>query len=302
MNTWIGVDLGGTNLRTALIDDQGQISSTVKTDTQAAQGAANVLRRVADAIRMLPGWEEAKGIGMGIPGGVSKDGEKTVLTSNLVGFDGFPVRSYLSSLTGKPVAMENDANAACLAEALLGAGRKMDIVVYVTVSTGIGGGICINGQLLRGAHGCAGEFGCMSCDPGRAPYGDLPPGAIESESSGEGLVRRAEASLGLAFSHAGEVYDLAASGHPGAAALANRSILDLAVTLSNISSALDPDIIVLGGGCLKSADFLLPRLTSCYREFAQPVFRDTPIRKGDLEEPGLTGAALYARSVLSKML
>ena len=301
MDTWIGVDLGGTNLRTALANDQGRILSTVKTETQAVQGAAGVLNRVADAIRKLPGWEDAKGIGIGIPGGVSKDGETTVLTSNLTGFDGFPVRSYLSSLAGKPVAMENDGNMACLAEALFGAGQGMDTVVYVTLSTGIGGGICVNGRLLRGAHGCAGEFGCISCDPSRAKYGDLPPGAIESESSGEAIVRKAKASLGKTYSHAGEVYDLAASGHPGAEALVNRAIKDLAVTLSNITCIVDPDIIVLGGGCLKSAGYLLPRLTSCYREFAQPVFKDIPIRKGDMEEPGLIGAALYAKSALSSI-
>jgi glucokinase len=282
MNTWNGVDLGGTNLRTAIADDQGRILHTVKTETQAAQGAACVLRRVADAIRKLPGWEDAKGIGMGIPGGVSNDGETTLLASNLVGFNGFPARSCLSSLTGKPVAMENDANVACLAEALLGAGQGMNTVVYATLSTGIGGGICVNGRLLRGAHGCAGEFGCISCDPGRAPYGDLPPGAIESESSGEAVVRKAHSVLRIAFSHAGEVYDLAASGHSGAQALVNQVIQDLAVTLNNIACVLDPDIFVLGGGCLKSADYLLPRLISNYKAFAQPVFRDIPIRKGDL--------------------
>ncbi len=302
MNVWIGVDLGGTHLRTALVNDQGQILSTVKMDTQAELGVTNVLQRISDAIRALPGWEEAKGVGMGVPGGVSRDGETTVLTSNLVGFDGFPVRSYLNKLVGKPVAMENDANVACLAEALLGAGKGMETVVYVTLSTGIGGGICINGRLIRGAHGCSGEFGCISCDPGRTPYGDLPPGAIESEASGEALVRKAEASLHVPFSHAGEVYDLAASGHPGAAALVNRAVKDLSVALSNIACVVDPDIIVLGGGCMKSADVILPGLTSCYREFAQPVFRDIPIRQGVLAEPGLHGAAMYAASVLSSKL
>jgi glucokinase len=299
MNTWIGVDLGGTNLRAALADDKGQILHTVKTETKAAEGAACVLRRVADAIRMLPGWEEAKGIGMGIPGGIAKDGETTVLANNLVGFDGFPVRSCLSSLTGKPVALENDANAACLAEALLGAGQGMETVVYITLSTGIGGGICVNGRLLHGAHGCAGEFGCISCDPSRAPYGYLPPGAIESEASGTALVRKAGAVLGIAFSHAGEVYDLAAAGQTGAEKVVNLAVQDLAVTLNNIASVLDPDIFVLGGGCLKSADILLPRLISCFREFTHPAYRDIPIRKGLLDEPGLTGAALYAKSALA---
>ncbi len=298
MNTWIAVDLGGTNLRTALVNDQGQIIRSVKTETQAKQGVTHVLCRMADAIRTLPGWEEARGIGMGVPGGVSKDGETTVLTSNLVGFEGFPVRSYLNGLTGKPVAMENDANMACFAEALLGAGKGMETVVYVTLSTGIGGGICVGGRLLRGAHGCSGEFGCISCDPGRERLGDLPPGAIESEASGEALVRKAEASLHAAFSHAGEVYALADSGNPTAVALVDRAARDLAVTLSNVACVVDPDIFVLGGGCLESADILLPRLTSFYRDFAQPVFRDIPIRRGCLDEPGLIGAALYAGSVL----
>lgn len=299
MNAWIGVDLGGTHLRTALMNDQGQMLGMAKTDTMAGQGVCAVLYRIADTIRLLPGWEKAKGIGLGVPGGVLKDGETIVLANNLIGFDGFHVRSYLSALMNKPVAMENDGNMACLAEALLGAGQGMDTVVYVTLSTGVGGGICVGGRLLRGAHGCAGEFGCISCDPRRAQIGDLPPGAIESEASGSALVRKAEENMHLAFSHAGEVYALAASGNADAALLADQAIQDLAVTLSNIASALDPDVIVLGGGLMKSADYILPRLTACFSDFVQPVFRDTPILRGCLTEPGLIGAALYAKRMLA---
>jgi glucokinase len=298
MNTWIGVDLGGTHMRAAIVDDEGQILSMVKKDTQAGQGVLSVLCRMADAIRLLPGWEDAKGVGLGIPGGVSKDGEMAVLTSNLVGFDGYPVRSYLSSLIGKHVAMENDGNAACLAEALYGTGQGMDTVVYITLSTGIGGGICINGKLLRGAHGCAGEFGCISCDPKRNQNGDLPPGAIESEASGTSLVRKAESSMHVSFSHAGELFDSAASQSPAAVTLIRQAIQDLAVMLSNIACILDPDVIVLGGGLMKSADSFLPELISCYKDFAQPVFRDIPVLRGCLAEPGLIGAAMYAKSML----
>ncbi len=295
MSTWIGVDLGGTNLRAAITDEKGQLLHVAKADTLSHLGPLAVLARVADAVKSLPGWESAKGLGMGIPGGVMRDGQTPVLATNLKDFDGFPVRDYLSRLLCKPVAVENDANMACLAEALLGAGQGLSTVVYVTVSTGIGGGICINGRLLKGLHGCAGEFGSMSCDPGRTALDGLPQGAIESEASGDSLVRKAEAALHLTFAHAGEVYDLAAAGHMGAAAIMDQAAHDLAVTLANIACVLDPDVFILGGGCLKSADVLLPRLIAAYKAFAHPVFRDIPIRKAALEEPGLTGAAMYAR-------
>lgn len=298
MNTWIGVDLGGTNLRAAIMDAKGQILHCTKADTRAHEGPEAVLSRIAEAARALPGWESALGLGMGIPGGVSRDGQTAVLATNLPGFDGFPVKRHLSGLLQKPIALENDANMACLAETLLGAGQGLQTVVYITISTGIGGGVCINGKLLRGLHGCAGEFGSMSCDPSRASMGDLPAGAIESEASGDSLVKKAEAALHQPFAHAGEVYALAALGHAGAEAVLGQATRDLAVTLANIACVLDPDIFILGGGCLKSADILLPRLTCAYQAFAHPVFRDVPIRKAALEEPGLLGAAMYARESL----
>ncbi len=299
MDTWIGVDLGGTHLRAALADDRGTILSAQKTETIADEGVHAVLGRVADAIRSLPGWAAAKGIGIGVPGGVLRDGDTVVLASNLTGFDGFSVRSHLSKMMRLPVALENDGNMACLAEALLGAGKGMQTVVYITLSTGIGGGVCVNGRLIRGAHGCTGEFGCITCGPYRARYGDLPPGAIESEASGSALVRKAEKLLHRPFSNAGEVIALAASGHTALSELVDGAVAGLAATLSNIASVLDPDIFVLGGGLMKSADYLLPRLIACYRDFVHPVFRDTPIVRGMLDEPGLIGAALYARSMLS---
>ena len=295
MSTWIGLDVGDTNLRAAIVDEKGQLLHVTKVETLAHLGPEAVLARVAAAVKALPGWESAKSIGMGIPGGVTRDGQTTVLATNLPGFDGFFVRDYLSHLLPMPVVMENDANLACLAEAKLGAGQGMYMVVYITISTGIGGGICVNGSLLKGMHGCAGEFGNMSCDPHRKPIYGLPPGAIESEVSGESLTRKAKAKLKLPFAHAGEVYDLAAKGHGGAIAVIDQAAFDLAVTFANIASVLDPDIFIVGGGCLKSADILLPRLKAAYKEFAHPAVLDIPIKQAALEEPGLIGAALYAR-------
>ncbi len=298
MNTWIGVDLGGTNLRAAIADDGGEILHAVKADTMAHEGPEAVLNRVAEAVKALPGWESALGLGLGIPGGVSREEQTPVLATNLPGFDGFPVKHSLSELINKPVAMENDANMACLAEALVGAGQGFDTVVYVTISTGIGGGVCIGGRLLRGRHGCVGEFGSMSCDPNRAAESGLPAGAVESEASGDSLTRKAQTALHQTFSHAGEVYALAAAGHKGAEAVVDQAMRDLAVTLANIACVLDPDAFILGGGCLKSAGILLPRLTAAYQAFAHPVFLNIPIRKSILEEPGLIGAAIYARESL----
>ncbi len=284
----IGVDLGGTQLRAGLVAKSGKIICLKVLPTHAADGAQVVTERLIAVIQSLPDWQQANFIGVGVPCATSKDGNMLQLASNLPGFDGFPLRDRLEKSLGRSVLLENDANAACLGEALLGAGRGYESMAYITLSTGIGGGIYENGRLLRGTQGAACEFGSITMDSSRPAFGGLPRGAVESEISGTALVRRAGAS----YNHAGEVF-----ADPRCAALTEDFVHGMAVLLSNVACMYDPACFVLGGGCMKSQRYFWDALCKAYVDFAQETYRNIPLLPALLEEPGLVGAALLQSSV-----
>lgn len=288
----IGIDLGGTWMRAALVEEDGSLAHIRRERTQPERGAEDVLSRMAALARSLPGFEEARAVGVGVPAAVDPCSGTLRLASNLIGFEHTAPAPALQALLGKRVYVQNDANVACLAEALLGAGKGLDTVVYVTVSTGIGGGIYDRGRLLSGAHGCAGEFGSVCLSPARPAFNGLGPGAAESEASGEAITRRARQLLGRDFAHAGEVFDLYAQGDAQASALLQSVAQDIAQLLCMLACVVDPDAFVLGGGVMQSADLLLPRVRSAYAALTPPAFADIPFLPAALREPGLTGAGL----------
>lgn len=294
MKTSIGIDLGGTWMRAALVGEDGTLLHMLREPTRPERGAEDVLSRMAALARQLPGFAEACGAGVGVPAAVDPKTGMLHLASNLVGFETLAPAPALEALLDMPVCVENDANAACVAEALLGAGQGIDTVVYVTLSTGIGGGIYDRGRLISGLQGCAGEFGSLCIDPRRPARLDLGPGAVESAASGESIVRRAQERLGRPFAHAGEVFALAAAGDDRADALLDEIALDLAQLFSAIACILDPGIFVLGGGVMKSADQLLPRVQQAYLQLVPAAFVQIPMRRAVLAEPGLVGAGLLA--------
>lgn len=294
MKTSIGIDLGGTWMRAALVREDGELLQVLREPTRPERGAQDVLERMAALAKSLPGFETACCAGVGVPASVDPKTGTLLLSSNLVGFESLAAAPVLSQLLGLPVCVENDANVACAAEALLGAGKDMDTVVYVTISTGIGGGVWARGGLLTGMHGCAGEFGCVCIDPRRSARLDLGPGAVESDASGTAITRRAAERFGRPFAHAGELFDLAAAGDPDANALVDDVALDIAQLFSALACILDPGAFVLGGGVMKSADVLLPRLEKAYAQLIPAAFSSIPMRAAVLSEPGLIGAGLLA--------
>lgn len=291
----IGVDLGGTQMRAALVDDYGNINHQEILPTMAAQGADAVTERMIGLVKSLPNWAAADFIGVGVPCGVGRDGSSLKLASNLPGMDGYPLRERLMQALGRDVLLENDAKLACLGEALYGAGVGFDHMAYLTISTGIGGGYFYDGRLLRGARGLAAEFGSMSIDPARRARNDLPKGAAESELSGTGLTRRANELTGRSYRHAGEVFKNAA-GDRYLQGLVDDFTHGIAVLLSNIACVLDPEVFVLGGGCMMSSAFFISGLMQQYRDFAQKEYQDVSIAIAQLDQPGLVGAAMLQRA------
>src|SRR5574341_1457478 len=182
----IGVDLGGTNLRAAAVDRQGQILEKISGRTMLSEGRDAVIDDIVSSIVILRdklGGRGLAGVGIGVPGFIQMEKGIIVGSHNMPGFDGFPVRAEIERRLKAPVILENDANAAALGEKWMGAGRNVDSLVLLTLGTGIGGGIIYHGRVIHGFVGMAGELGHMTVNPTGNPCGCGNIGCLEKHAS-----------------------------------------------------------------------------------------------------------------------
>lgn len=179
MKTYIGVDLGGTNVRVAKVDESGNILQLVKQPTEVDKGRESVVEKIISMIESIDGHEDCIGIGMGVPGPVDTKNGVMILATNLPGFQGFAFAKIISDHFKKPTFLDNDVNVAGMGEALLGAGKGKDIVYYVTISTGIGGALVVNEKVIAGKNGHAGEIANLIIDRNRNKVNYLNVGAVE---------------------------------------------------------------------------------------------------------------------------
>ncbi len=297
MKKYIGIDLGGTNVRVAVVTENGEILSQVKSPSYATEGRDKVISNLYSLIRELPDWRECSGIGAGVPGPCNQISGAMMLDTNMPGFKGFPFAQSMSKEFGMPAYIDNDANVAGLAEALVGAGKGLPVVYYVTLSTGIGGGLIVDGKCVSGKHGFTGEIANIIIDRNREKVNYLAIGAVENEASGTAITRKGQAVFGeKAVQHAGNVFDLAASGNEDAKKIADEAIADLAQLFATLAAATDPDAFILGGGMMQSADYFLQPLIEKFKEITHTALHDTPFLVAKLDEPGIIGAAMLPRS------
>lgn len=298
MKTYVGVDLGGTYVRAAIVDEKGNILEVQKAPSHARENAEIIMKTMKELVHSLHGLDDANAIGICVPGPVSRDGTHMTMATNIPPLKDYPLKDEMEKEFNKPVVLGNDADAAGLAEALVGAGKMQRMVVYITLSTGIGGAAIYNGQILPGAHGCEMEVASMSVDASR-PHVNLPAsGAVEDWASGTAVTRRGNEAFGEGtIKHAGMVFEKAAAGDGIAMKIADEVENDLAVMFANLAVTFDPDVFVIGGGMMKSADIFLPKVISKYMARALPAVRNTPFKKAALDEPGVVGAAMLPMSI-----
>ena len=297
MKTYIGIDLGGTNVRVAKVAEDGTVIAQVKGPSYGTEGPEKVMGNLKEMVREIPGWNECAGIGVGVPGPVDTTAGTMVLSTNLVGFAGYPFAAELKKEFGMPAFLDNDANVAGLAEAMVGAGKGKRIVVYTTISTGIGGVLVVDGKTVSGKHGFGGEVANMIIDRNREKVNYLNVGAIENEASGTAITRKGRAVFGEdAVPHAGVVFEKAAAGDEKARKIVSGMEEDLGQMYATIACICDPDVFVIGGGMMKSADKFLPGVVENYKKFSHEAIRDTPFVIAQLEEPGVIGAAMLPKS------
>lgn len=299
MKKYIGIDLGGTNCRVAVVDENGNIGDMLITPSYADQSSDVIVNNIIHSVKQIADYSKYPGIGIGVPGPVDQKNGWMTMASNIPALEKYPLISHLSNELGLPVFMDNDANVAGLAEAILGAGKDYDNVVYITHSTGIGGGIIYNKQIISGIKGYAGEVANIVIDPNLEKINHLNAGAIENHASGTALVKKAQLLIDKNITSAKELFDLYADKNPEACKIIDTMCYQMGLMLANIAHVLNPECFVFGGGVTKSCELYFDKMIDCYKSLVHPPMADTKFVLAGLKEPGIVGAALipYSKGV-----
>lgn len=318
MNHYIGIDLGGTNLRAAIIDtDTGQIYHQRKCPTLAADGQESVIRRIVELINELTQANDVpdypiQGVGIGVPGTPDIDSGVIQFLPNLPGqWLNVPLQAIIEEQVQLPVALINDVRAITLGEWMFGAGRGVDTLVCLAIGTGIGGGVVVNGQFHLGIGGTAGEFGHHVVEVDGLPCGCGGKGCLELYASGPAI-----AAMGVKevmhghTTRIGELVDhdlnridaeiivqAAKEGDPIANGILQRVGMYLGIAVGNILGVISPQRVIFGGGVSRAGDLLLAPILQTVKERVHVI----PVAKVDFVlaelgiNGGLIGAALWAK-------
>jgi len=303
----LAIDLGGTELRAAVVESTGRVAAFAATPTNAQGGPDAVIAQMealVATVRAEAPEAEIVGLGVGAPGPLDPEAGVVVDAPTLLGWKNVPLAAILSERLGMMVQLENDANAAALGEWRFGAGRGTQSMVFITVSTGVGGGVIVDGHLLHGRRGLAGEIGHMvvSERPVRCSCGAF--GCWEAFASGTALAREANdlvargdaPALGR-IAGAGavtgkHVAEAARQGDSPALKLLDDEARWLGIGLTNLLHLYSPERLILGGGVGTLLPLMQKTIERTIRERAMSAFRDVPVVAAALgRNAGLVGAA-----------
>jgi glucokinase len=261
----IGVDLGGTNLRAAVIDKDGRILEQQSASTSPERGREHVITEIVEAIQELRSKQvdgRFAGVGIGVPGFILIEQGVIVGSNNLAFLEGFALRDEIEKRLGAPVILENDANAAALGEKWIGAGADVDDLVLLTLGTGIGGGIIYDGKVMHGFVGMAGELGHLTVVPNGNPCGCGNVGCLEKHASATAISNMADLMRLTPTPNptAAEVYQLAAGGDWKAQLIFRSMGEALGIALATLINTFNFPLYLLSGGPLPAWDYFAPAM------------------------------------------
>jgi len=279
----IGVDMGGTNLRVAAITTDGQLLEKITLGVKVAMGRDYVIGEMCDAIHSLTDKYRSTGTfvgaGIGVPGIIDVPAGIMRKSANLPGWTDYPVREVIEKRLQTHIYLDNDANVAALGEKWMGAGRDVENMAMLTLGTGIGGAIILNGKIFYGMSGMAGEFGHITVEPQGVLCGCGNRGCSERYASASAVVRMAREAVesgkapGLtkAFNSdpefsARSVYNLAIQGDPDAQHIFHRFGEVMGILLADLVNVLDLEMFVIGGGVVSAWDAFAPKMFAELRE------------------------------------
>lgn len=300
-----GIDVGGTTVKCGLFSANGEVLDKWEIKTITDNNGERVLPDVAESIKnkMLQYKIEkdtVAGIGIGVPGPVKEDGTVERAVNLHWGYK--DIVQELESLTGIPVRAGNDANVAALGEMWQGGGKGCKNLIMVTLGTGVGGGIIINGEIIAGSHGAGGEIGHAVVDPDiQVPCNCGNYGCLEQVASATGIARLAREELAvndtptkLRREHisAKTVFDAYKNKDKVAEIVVARFARYLGMALAQFACVVDPDVIVIGGGVSRAGQVLIDCVSEHYKKHAFPSCKKTPIVLAELgNDAGIFGAA-----------
>ena len=302
-----GVDLGGTTVKHGLFTVEGRLIDKWEIPTRAENAGGHLLPDIAASLkgameRHNIAAEQLKGIGLGVPGAVSK-GRYVAPCVNLNGWGG-DVAGDLSAMMGCPVKAVNDANSAALGEMWQGGAKGHENVVFVTLGTGVGGGVIVDGRLVSGAHGAGGEIGHIKVsDSETEPCGCGKRGCLEQYASATGILREAKRRLAADDDISTklrtfepltvkDIFDCAKGGDEMALSIVDFFAENLGKALAGISCVCDPEVFVIGGGISAAGQIILDKVEAVYRAHAFPASEGTEFVLASLgNDAGICGCA-----------
>jgi len=305
----IGVDLGGTNTRTALVNREGIVLDKQKEATVAAGGHEQVIAKLIGNINRQRENAGRLGrtviaVGVGAPGVIHEQTGVVVKSPNFPDWNNLPLRKTLELELGIPVFIENDANAAALGEQWRGAGSGIKSMIFLTLGTGVGGGIILGGRIWHGADGMAGEVGHMTISPDGRPCGCGNTGCLEMYASSRGIVMtfgeiwsQQDAAAPLPTGITSEqVYQAARSGEPIAVRAMQDMGRSLGIGIANLINIFNPEMVVIGGGVRDAWDLFIDATRDEIRRraFEYPAERTKILPSVLGDDAGMVGAAAVA--------
>lgn len=310
MKYGFGVDLGGTTVKLAYFDENGNLLHKWEIPTVTTDNGSHILPDIAAAIDSYLKENNVKkesliGIGIGVPGPVRPDG--TVNKCINLGWGVFNIEKALSELTGLPVKAGNDATVAALGECWKGGGAGCDNMIFATLGTGVGGGIVVGGQVIHGVHGAGGEIGHLVLNRNETETcGCGKKGCVEQYCSATGIVRIAKQFLGntdtpttlrnLDPLTCKDIFDAGKAGDPLALEILEQVYAYLGEFLADVANVVDPEYIVLGGGVSKAGQMLLDGAERYYQKYVFHAVREVKFTLATLgNDAGAYGAFKLVR-------
>ncbi len=294
----VGVDLGGTNIKAGLVDDTGLLIEKLSIPTETHLGKDRVIENICAAAREAANsikWEDICAVGVGSPGPLNHRTGVVITSPNLPEWENVPLADEVAAKLGVKTFVENDANAACWGEYWIGAGKDCGSMVLLTLGTGIGSGIILDGRLWRGSTGSGAEMGHMVIDLDGEECACGNRGCLEAYASAPATVRR---FLRMKGNTSGEVtadmiYREASAGDVTARKALEETGRYLGVAVANIANVLNPEIVLFSGGLAGAADILIPVIREeISRRAFDVVTTDLTIATGALpDDAGVIGAA-----------
>ena len=297
MNYFIGVDIGGTNIRACVIDEGNNIVDKFKIKNEVSEGPTKNIDNLYNEINKRWQSYNIKSLGVACPGPLDLKNGIIINPPNLIGWENFQIKDYMSEKFKLPVIVNNDANVAGYGEAMVGVAKECESVYYITLSTGVGGGFIYKNEIINGFNNVAAEINNMIINEDTYSHNGLNKGSLEGQCSGTNISRLANSKLNQQISTK-DVFDRAHLGDKICKDVIDNWVLNISKAISNIIVTVDPEVIVLGGSVILNNAKYLDNIVESVKKL---VFKgvNIDIRLAELgDDAGLIGCGVLASNII----